>query len=878
MSWIRFFRRRYWDEERTRELEAYLEAETEENIARGMPPEEARYAAHRKLGNTTRIREEIYRMNSLGWLETLWQDVRYALRMLRKNPGFTIVAVLALALGLGANTAIFAVLYNVVLRPLPYPEANRLVNVYLTLDSDRRGTRDIAFSYPKFQDLRRLNTVFDSMAAYALRTYTITAPGPAERVRGEIATASYFSMLGITAARGRTFLSQEDGEQSAHAVAILSDGLWRGRFGADPSVLGKALGLDGTTYHVVGVAPPGFQGDSGQAGFWIPFSMGSSGDLTSRKQHWHQVIAHLKTGVTVAQAAAEVRAIMGRLEDQRPSGWGTWDANAVGLAESKIDPVLSKGLVVLYAAVGFVLLIACANLANLTLARMVGRQREIGVRVAIGASRGSLIRQVLVENVLLSSVGGLAGVLVAMWSMPLLALLRPEAEVGYWPSYMRQLDAQAMSVSLPVLMFSLVLSFLVGIMFGLAPALKASRADVNEVLKGGAPQGNQPAQGAVGLRSLLLAGQTALVFVLLVGAGLMIRSFAKLTGVPLGIGTRNVLTVQLSLPSERYQGDAGRQFFDQVTAKVRGLPGVEATTISGDLPAMERGTVTPLTSIDSRATNEYIGLHSVGPGFFELFRIPIRSGRAFTDHDYQGSPVAILSERAARELFPGQDPIGHHIHTGSEYEIVGVAAEVHYEKQRPRELTIVGDMYVAPARTYGGYLIVKTAYSPLAFLPEVRKMVAGLDPEIPVQDARTMEGNIALVHSYERFSTLLLGVFAALALGLAIVGIYGVFSYAVAARTREFGIRLALGAQRRDVLKLVLRESFALVLAGMGVGIIGALGLTRFLSSLLYGVKPTDSLTLVAVSMLLIGVSLVACYIPARRATKVDPMVALRYE
>ncbi len=589
-------RRKRMMEDLDQDIRDFIERETQDNIERGMPPEEARYAALRKFGNVTRVTEDTREVWSFVWLEQLWQEARFALRILRKSPGFTAVAVFTLALGIGANAVIFAVLYNVVLRPLPYPDGSRLVHVYLTVDSDRRGARDCSFSYPKFQDLKRLNTVFDSMASYALRTYTITGPGPAERVHGEIVSASYFSMLGITTAMGRTFLPEEDGSPGAHSVAILSDGLWHGRFGADPAVIGKTLEINGQTCHIVGVTPPGVNGDSGQAAFWIPISMGDSGDLTARQQHWHQVIAHLKPGVTVAQAATEVRAIMRRLEEQQPSFDGIWDSNAVSLAESKIDPVLAKGLLVLYGAAGFVLLIACANLANLTMGRMVGRQREIGVRVAIGAGRAALIRQVLVENSLLSAAGGLAGTLVAMWSMPLLALLRPEANVSFWPSYMRQLDAQTMRVTAPVLVFSLALSLATGILFGLAPALKASRGDVNDVLKGGAPQGSHPRRWTVGFRSLLLGAQVALVVVMLVGTGLMLRSFAKLTGIPLGIAARNVLTVPLELPWQKYNDVSRRQFFDQLVAQVRGLPGVEAATM-GDLPAMERGDVTDLTAL-----------------------------------------------------------------------------------------------------------------------------------------------------------------------------------------------------------------------------------------------------------------------------------------
>jgi predicted permease len=686
-------RRRQLDRDLEEEMRFHLDMKAGQNLETGTDAGEARYAARRRFGNELALREAAREAWSWRWLDALARDVRYGVRAFGRSPGFTAVAVLTLALGLGANTAIFAVLYNVVLRPLPYPDADRLVKVYLTANSDRRGPRDVSFSYPKFQDLKRANTVFDSMAAYGNRPYTIMSPGPAERVRGEVASASYFPMLGITPAMGRTFLAEEDSDPDAHTVAILGDHLWRGRFGADPSAIGKTIRIDGKSLTIVGVAPPGVRGDSGNAEFWMPFSMAGSDSFNFRQQHWHQAIAHLKPGVTPAQAAVEVRAIMRRLEEEQPSGSGTWDANAVSLGESKIDPALAKGLAILYAAVGFVLLIACANLANLTMARMVGRQREIAVRVAIGAGRASLVRQVLVENVLLSAAGGVAGMLLAAWSMHLLALIRPEANAGYWPSYMRQLDAQAMSVTAPVLAFSLALSFFAGILFGLAPALKATRGDVNELLKGGAPRGPHRHRGP-GFRRALLAGQMALVVVLLVGAGLMIRSFARLSAIPLGVETRNVLTVRLSLPYQKYKGVAGRQFFDRLMARVRGLAGVDAVTIAEDLPALERGTITVAEAIDSRPANEFIGWRSVDPGFFELFRIPMRSGRTFTERDLKGPPVAILSEWAARALFPGQNPIGHHIKANrTDCEIVGVAAEIHYEKQR-QQLAIVGDMYM----------------------------------------------------------------------------------------------------------------------------------------------------------------------------------------
>jgi predicted permease len=867
---LRFvFRRRQFDRDLEEEMRFHLDMK-----AADQGPDQAR----RTFGNMTRLREAS--REAWGWkrLEALARDVRYGLRQFGRSPGFTAAAVLTLALGLGANTAIFTVLYGVVLRPLPYPDPGGIAKVYLTVDAHQgRGERTIGFSYPKFEELRRLNTVFASMAGYAVRNATLTAPAPADRISAEYVSAAYFRILGVPAALGRTFLDEEEATPGTPAAAVIGDGLWHDRFGADPAAIGKTIRLDDTPFTIVGVGPKGFKGDSGRADLWVPLAAAGEGTMTNRKEHWFEVMARLKPGVMPAQASAEVQAVMRGLESVQPSGGANslWDAGAVPLAESKLDRKLARGLVILYAAVGFVLLIACANLANLTMARLAGRQREIALRVALGAGRGSLVRQFLVENVMLALGGGAAGLLLAMWGMKLLERLRPvESDYGGWPSYLRAIDPETLRMTAPVLAFAAALSVLAGLLFGLAPALRAARGDAGEVLKGGALW--RPARHRLAnLRGVLLAGQMALVVVLLAGAGLTIRGFARLVQAPLGIRAENVLTFRLGLPWRKYQGKAAMQHMDRLLARFGNLPGVEAAVVSDDLPVRIRGTVTPVV-VESGPPNQYIGSHHVGPEFFWVFRIPMRAGRAFTERDRDGPPVAILSERAARLLFPGENPIGRHVNVGEDCEVVGVAADVQYGSQS-QQLAIVGDAF-RPPRSGGGYVALRIAGNPKGLIPAVRRIVAELEPEAPVFDVRTMEEHVFAANSAARFSTVLLGVFAGLALALAVVGIYGVFSYAVAARTREFGIRIASGARARDILKLVVGDGAVLCAAGLAAGLPAALAATRTLGSLLYEVKPGDAATYFAAAAVLVATALAACLLPALRATKVDPVVALRCE
>src|SRR5271157_2055488 len=863
------FRRRQFDRDLEEEMRFHLDMK-----AADQGPDRAR----RSFGNMTLLREASH--EAWGWqgLEALARDVRYGLRQFGRSPGFTAAAVLTLALGLGANTGIFTVLYSVVLRPLPYPDPGGIAKVYLTIDAHQgRGVRTIAFCYPKFEELRRLNAVFASMAGYALQYATVTAPAPADRMAAEYVSAAYFRILGVPAALGRTFLDDEDATTGAHAVAVMGDRLWRERFGADPAAVGKTIRLDDAPFTIVGVAPKGFNGDSGHADLWVPLAAAGQGAMTNRRQHWFEVIARLRPGVTPAQASAEVRAVMRSLERVQPSGGANsvWDAGAAPLAESKLDRGLARGLVILYAAVGFVLLIACANLANLTMARLAGRQREVALRMALGAGRGSLVRQFLVENVMLALGGGAAGLLLAMWGMKLLERLRPvESDYGAWPSYLRAIDPESLRLTAPVLAFAAALSVLAGLLFGLAPALRAARGDAGEVLKGGALW--RPARHRLAsLRSVLLAGQMALVVVLLAGAGLTIRGFARLMQAPLGIRAENVLTFRVGLPWRKYQGKAAIQQMDRLLARFGNLPGVEAAAVSDDLPVRVRATVTGV-EVESGPQNQYIGLHYVGSDFFRVFRIPMRAGRTFTERDGDGPPVAILSENAARLLFRGENPLGRRVHIGDDCEVVGVAAEVQYGNQT-QQLAIVGDTFRFP-RFGGGYVSLRVAGNPAGLIPAVRRVEAELEPEAPVYDARTMEDHVFAANSSARFSTVLLGVFAGLALALAVVGIYGVFSYAVAARTREFGIRIASGARARDILKLVIGDGAVLCAAGLAAGLPAALAAARTLGSLLYDVKPGDAATYIAASAILVATALAACLLPAWRATKVDPVVALRCE
>ena len=814
---------------------------------------------------------------------TLLQDLRYGLRMLARNPGFTVVAVLTLALGIGANTAIFSVIDAVLLNRMPYLNADRLVMVWE--QSPGRGWFRNIVSAANFVDWRKLNPVFTGMAAVDEGTYDVSGTGEPLEVRGEQVSADFFSVLGVQAALGRTFTPEEDQPGGARA-AVLSNRLWKERYGADPALVGHEITINRSRFTVIGVLPPGFYfppwGD--KADLWI-----AGLDLRRPERTWHEYvsIARLKPGVTIAQAQAEMDTIARGLEKQYPEQKG-WGVQLVNLHEQVVGDT-RPALLVLLAAVGMVLLIACANLANLQLARAAAREKEIAVRAALGAERHRIVRQLLTESVLLAIIGGGLGLLLASWGVTLLVRLTPQDTPGL----------NQVGVNAGVLGFTLVLSIAAGIVFGLAPAFGASRVDPNQSLKEGS-RGSTQGASSNRLRGLLVSAELALALVLLVGAGLLIRTFIALSQVDLGLEPHNVLTMRIALLGPKYQ-ERSRQteFFRQLLQKLGSLPGVTSAAVidggglapdggNGDAFMIVGRPVPPPSELPDAV------FRVISPDYFRTMGIPLLRGRYFTEADNQEAPgAAIISEKLARNFWPGGEPIGSELTFPTlEVAVPGVAARrlkrfaivgiVKAVKNRGLEVEAEEEVYV-PYSQYPTFysprtLVARTSVEPTLLVSAIRHEVTMLDNDQPISEIRTMDQVVAQAAAGHRFPMVLLGLFAALAMALAGVGIYGVTSYSVGRRAHEIGIRVALGARRAHVLRLVLSGSMRWVLAGLALGISGSLGLTRLLRDLLYGVRPTDPLVLGAVSLLLSSVALVASYIPARRATKVDPMAALRCE
>ena len=861
------------DQELTEELRAHIDLLTEKKIGEGLNPEEARRAALIEVGGIEQVKERVREVRTGRPLEDLSQDLRYALRGLRKHRGFTAVAVITLALGIGANTAIFTVINTVLLRPLPYERPDQLVVLTETISERPTGV-----SYSNFVDWRNQSTALENIAAVRLReSFNLTGAGESERLQGRLVSANFLSTLGIKPIRGRDFLAEED-QPDANPVAIISHALWQRRFGADESILGKQLTLNGQQFTVVGITPPNFQ-YAAEADVTVPIGLSAERFKLRGKDPGIISFARLKPGTSIETANAELNTIAARLEQQYPDTNTGRRVLVESLRESVVGEVRPI-LLTLLGAVGFVLLISCANVANLLLTRSAGRQKEMAIRTALGARRTRILRQLFTESAVLALAGGVVGLLLAIWGTSLISSYIPEGiprmgELG--------IDSR-------VLLFTLGASLLTGVFFGLAPAFQSSDAHLTETLKEGE---RNSSRGHNRAGKLLVISEVALTLVLLVGAGLLVKSFWRLSQVDPGFDPQNVLAMQIAINARPEEGPRVDGFLSELQSRVKALPGAQSVSVSNGLPF--EGANFPPFIIEGQPPpapgQDPTGLlYTVSTDYFKTMGIDLVRGRLFSSQDTrETTQVALIDEVFARQYFPNQDPIGRRFKLNTpgadSREIVGVVRHVEHvglEGQTANTAEFYFNFDQLPIATLPRYvrrvnLLVRTTVEPLSLAGPVRNQISALDKDQAVFNVRTMEQALSRSVAARRFSMILLGVFALLALTLAAVGIYGVISYSVAQRTREVGIRMALGANTVDVIKLVVR-GLKLVLIGVGVGLAGALLLTRMMTTLLFGVTPTDAVTYATVALGLVVVALIACCIPARRATKVDPLVALRFE
>ena len=823
-------------------------------------------------------------------MQTLWQDVRYGARMLVKHPGFSLIAVLTLSLGIGANTAIFSVVNAVLLRSLPYEEADRLV--FFTEKGATFGEMSIA--YPNFLDWRAGQTVFEGMAVYNRPRLTLTDAGEPEEVRAAQASADLFSVLRVQPALGRVYTSDDD-KPDATPVVVLSHGLWQRRFGGDAGILNQPITLNDRSYTVIGVMPKEYQYPTGVE-MWIPVGLrADEGPWKSRGNHpGLRGIARLRAGVDLEQARAELNTIAARLSEQYPTS-NEGNTVVIDPLKDRLVGDVSTALWVLLAAVGFVLLIACANVANLLLARAAARQREVAVRVALGASCWRIVRQLLTESVLLALLGSLPALLLAQWMVDMILAISADnipraAEIG--------IDGAVMG-------FTGAVAMLTGILFGLVPAWRAGRTQAQAALK---ESGRSIAGGRSWLRNALVVAEVALTLVLLVGAGLLIRSFAQLLQVHPGFNYDRLLTFSLSLPQRKYKTPEQQiAFFQQLQQTLATLPGVQSASYSSGLPLGNNGWQTSFTiegqPIPPPSETPSMEACSASPDYFRTLGIPLLAGRWFDERDNRahlrsrdlsgldedrqfsvGVTAIIIDEEFAKRYWPEGEALGKHVRWGINPDdplltVIGVVGRVKVEGLREDSPFVQGYFSALQVTNSGALFTLRTTQEePEQLVAAVRSEVLKVDANLPVSNVNTMADLRAEVMSPDRLNLTLIGLFAGLALVLALIGIYGVMSYAVTQRTNEIGIRMALGAQATSVMRMIVGQGMRLTLIGVGIGLVAALGLTRLMAALLFGVSETDPLTFSLITALLTGVAFVACYIPARRATKVDPLVALRYD
>lgn len=860
------------------DIRDHIETETQDNIERGMSPEEARYAALRKFGNVTRITEATREVWSFIWIEQILQDVGYGVRALRKNPGFTIVAVLTLALGIGANTAIFSVVEGVVLAPLPYPQPDRLVMVF----ESRPSLKQLGISYPDFQDWQRSARSFEQMAALTWRDYDLTGSGASQHLDGMEVSFGFFATLGVKPVLGREFSPQEDQPHAAPAV-VISDRLWKDRFASSPQALGRTITLDGVETTIVGILPPKFR-------LWTDMDVYTSlaqGEpllYNDRTIHSIVAVARLKPGVSMGQAEGEISAVQENLDRLYPAADRNLGTDIVPLKQSIVGDVRGT-LLLLLGAVGIVLLIACANVANLLLTRAAARTREFAIRAALGASRARMIRQLLTESVLLALAGGVLGLALAKLGLNLLLATVPQSLPR----------AESIGVNLTVLFFVFGVSLAVGIFFGLAPALKSSSVDVQGSLKAG-DRGSTRAHPRG--QSALVIVQMALTLVLLVGSGLLLRTIRDLWKVNPGFDTQHVITFKVGLsPALKKTASSTRIAYQQLLERIRQIPSVQAADFTNIVPLSGQDNGGPFWVGARESTSMQDAPHALyfetGSEYLKTMGIPLLRGRFFTPADTSDSePVVVIDSVLARTYFPEKDPVGQTITVAHWHSarVIGVVGHVRHwglgdpGTYNPSQIYIcfyqLSDQWV-PAFARALSVSVRTPLEVAAIMPAVKNVVYGTGKDQPVYNVRTLQQIASQSMSSQRLPMILLGVFAGLALMLASVGIYGVISYSVIQRTQEIGVRMALGAEKRQILQMVIGQGLRIAIVGLAIGVVAALILTRLLSSfshLLYGVGTSDPVTFAAVSVVLTGVALLACYIPGRRAARVDPMAALRHE
>jgi putative ABC transport system permease protein len=865
------------DREFQRELDTHLELATQENISRGMTPEEAARAARVRLGGRTQLKETNRELRGLPFIETALQDLRFAFRMLRKNPGFSAIAILTLALGIGANTAIFSVVYAVLLKPLPYPGSDQLFTVF---QQDVKNPKNVnGFSFLNLRDLREQSEIFSDLSGVQAHQLTLTGRGEAFNIDTSVVTPDLFTTFRVQPILGRMFIA-DDGKPGAAPVVVLSETLWRGSFAADPAIIGTSISLDKRAFTVIGVAPAAFRFPQLQKSrqIWVPIVndplFGSW--LERRGGHWLTLTGRVKPGVNPAQAEAQFDAIAARLAKDYPEYNDGWTIRMIPLRDFLVGEVKTP-LLVLLGAVGLVLLIACANIANLLLARATSRSREIAVRATLGAGRSRLVRQLLSETLVLSVIGGLAGVALAYYGIRVLATFLP-------PELTR---IHSINIDYAVLGFALALSIFASCAVGLVPAFLVARSDLQSTLREGGRSGESSASRRA--RNILASAEIALALVLLVAAGLLLRSFSKLTEVSPGFQVEYVVKAEVSLPRAQYS--TPQQWFafsDSLLTRLQSEPGMEKSALAIPLPITD-GFVNIAFDIENRpapsaADARIADYVAVTPTYFHVMNIPLIAGRTFEPRDNMSAPpVAVVTQSFVRAYFPNENPIGQRItfgfppDPGISREIIGIVGDVH-------DVSLGKDpgpmMYAAYAQSPfpGACIAVQSTLAPGAVISSIRDSVAALDKDLPVTDIATMTEVLHDSTAQPRFRTTLITIFAAIALILAATGIFGVISYSVQCRTNEIGIRVALGASAVSILNMVLSETLILAAIGLAVGLPVALASSHVLGHLLFGVSPTDPTTLIVVSLTLALVAAAAGYVPARRATQVDPLIALRHD